>query len=64
MKADLEVEIEAGHGAAARAGGQSPDAYLDGVLSVPAKPRPPGRNSLAQLFADSPLKGLSLTCSR
>jgi hypothetical protein len=66
MKLELKPEIEAGLLAQAHARGLSLEAYLGEVLSTAAaaKTRPPGRKSLAQLFAESPLKGLDLRFER
>ncbi len=52
--------------AQARARGLSLESYLDEVLERAAakKARAADRKSLAQLFAESPLKGLSLTFER
>ena len=66
MTLELKPEIEAGLLAQAHARGLSLEAYLDEVLKSAAavKPRPKGRKSLAQLFAQSPLKGLDLEFER
>jgi hypothetical protein len=66
MKLELKPEVEAGLLAQARARGLSLEAYLDEVLqrASVAKSRPAGRKSLAQLFAESPLKGLDLKFER
>lgn len=66
MKLELKPEIEAGLLAQARARGLSLETYLDAVLESAAavQPRPKDRKSLAQLFAESPLKGLDLTFER
>jgi hypothetical protein len=66
MKLELKPEIEAGLVAHASARGLSLEAYLDDVLSTAAadKARPTSRKSLAQLFAESPLKGLDLKFER
>jgi len=66
MKLELKPEIEAGLLAQAHARGLSLDAYLDEVLTSAAavKRHPTSRKSLAQLFAESPLKGLNLTFER
>jgi len=67
MKLELKPEIEAGLLAQAHARGLSLEAYLDEVLERAAAPkrlRPAGRRSLAQLFAESPLKGLDLKFER
>lgn len=72
-----EVERELANQAAAR--GMDVSAYVATLLEQAAQPvapesqdqaagpkrqRPPGRKSLAQLFAESPLKGLDLDFSR
>lgn len=66
MKLELKPEIEAGLAAQAHARGVSLEAYVDEVLKAAAtvKPRPADRKSLAQLFAESPLKGLDLKFER
>jgi hypothetical protein len=66
MNLELKPEIEAGLLTQARARGLSLEAYLNEVLegAAAAKPRPAGRKSLAQLFAESPLKGLDLKFER
>lgn len=66
MKLDLKPEIEAGLLAQAHARGMSLEAYLNQVLQRAAIPkqRPATRKSLAQLFAESPWKGLNLTFER
>jgi hypothetical protein len=66
LNLELKPEIEAGLPAQAHARGLSLEAYLDEVLKSAAavKPRPADRKSLAQLFAESPLKGLNLTFER
>ena len=65
MKLNLKPEIEAGLLAQAQARGLSLEAYLDQVLQSAAVPkRPSGRKSLAQLFAESPFKGLDLKFER
>jgi hypothetical protein len=66
MKLELRPEVEAGLLAQAHARGVSLEAYLDEVLTsaAAAKRRPAGRKSLAQLFAESPLKGLDLKFER
>jgi hypothetical protein len=66
LKLELKPEIEAGLLAQAHARGLSLEAYLDEVLKSAAatKPRPASRKSLAQLFAESPLKGLDLKFER
>lgn len=66
MKLELRPEIEAGLAAQADARGLSLEAYLDEVLTSAAAvtPRGAGRKSLAQLFAESPFKGLDLKFER
>ena len=66
MKLELKPEIEAGLLAQAHARGLSLEAYLEEVLTSAAvtKQRPSSRKSLAQLFAESPLKGLDLKFER
>jgi hypothetical protein len=66
VKLDLKPEIEAGLLAQAHARGLSLEAYLGEVLVIAAaaKARPAGRQSLAQLFAESPLTGLDLKFER
>ncbi|HVZ87358.1 MAG TPA: hypothetical protein VHG72_10340 [Polyangia bacterium] len=66
MKLELKPEIEAGLLSQAHARGLSLEAYLAEVLETAAatKTRPDGRKSLAQLFAESPLKGLDLKFDR
>ena len=65
VKLDLKPELEAGLLAQAHARGLSLEAYLDQVLQNAAVPkRLAGRKSLAQLFADSPFKGLDLNFER
>lgn len=65
VKLDLKPELEAGLLAQAHARGLSLEAYLDQVLHDAAAPkRLAGRKSLAQLFADSPFKGLDLNFER
>jgi hypothetical protein len=66
MKLEIKPEIEAGLLAQAQVRGLSLEAYLDEVLKSAAavNPRPRGRKSLAQLFAESPLKGLDLKFER
>lgn len=66
MKLELKPEIEAGLLAQAHARGLSLEAYLEEVLASAAvtKRRPSSRKSLAQLFAESPLKGLDLKFDR
>jgi len=66
MKLEIKPEVEAGLLAQAHARGLSLEAYLEQVLTSAAstKPRPSSRKSLAQLFAESPLKGLDLKFER
>ncbi len=78
VKLDLKPEIEVGLMAQAHARGLSLEAWLDQVLQSAVhstqeqaieharKPagRPTGRKSLAQLFAESPFKGLDLIFER
>lgn len=65
VKLELNPEIEAGLSARAHARGLSLEAYLDQVLKNAAAPkRPSGKKSLAQLFAESPFKGLDLKFDR
>jgi hypothetical protein len=62
VKLDLKPEVEAALMAQARARGLSLAAYLNQVLeNATSAKRPAGRKNLAQLFAESPLKGLDLT---
>jgi hypothetical protein len=65
VKLEVKPEIEACLIAQAHARGMTVEAYLDHVLESAAAPRrPAGRKSLAQLFAESPLKGLDLKFER
>ncbi len=68
MKLELKPDIEAGLMAQAHAHGLSLEAHLAEVLerasAAAKKARTADRKSLAQLFAESPLKGLSLTFER
>jgi hypothetical protein len=71
VKLELKPDVEAALLAQAHAGGLSLEAYLGEVLQNitsaerPARSkRPAGRKSLAQLFAESPLKGLDLSFDR
>lgn len=68
MKLELSPEVQAGLSAQAKANGLSLEAYPSKVLqervASTGKPRPSGRRSLAQLFAESPLKGLDLKFER
>lgn len=62
---ELKPEVEAALLAQAHARGLSLEAYLDRVLQSAAAPkRPPGRKSLAQLFADSAFKGTDMDFER
>jgi hypothetical protein len=65
VKLELKPEIEAALMAQAHARGLSLEAYLDQVLqAATSSRRPAATKSLAQLFAESPLKGLSLNFDR
>ena len=65
VKLELKPEIEAALLAQAHARGLSLEAYLDQVLQdAPSAKRRAVRKSLAQLFAESPLKGLDLSFDR
>ncbi len=65
VKLELKPEVEAGLLAQAHARGLSLEAYVDQVLQSAAGPkRSAGRKSLAQLFAESPFKGLDLNFER
>jgi hypothetical protein len=65
VKLELKPEIEAALLAQAHARGLSLEAYLDQVIQdATAAKRRAGRKSLAQLFAESPLKGLDLSFDR
>ena len=65
LKLDVPKETEAGLLSQAQARGLSLEAYVEQVLQSAAAPkRPAGRKSLAQLFAESPFKGLDLTFER
>jgi len=66
MKLELKPDIEAGLLAQGHARGLALEAYLDEVLTSAAatKQRLSSRKSLAQLFAESPLKGLDLRFER
>ena len=65
VKLELSLEIEAGLLEQAQGRGLSLEAYLDQLLQKAAtSTRPAGRKSLAQLFAESPLKGLDLKFER
>ena len=65
---DLPADIEAGLLAQAQARGISLKAYLEQVVqdAVPtaARSRPANKKSLAQLFAESPFKGLEMDFPR
>jgi hypothetical protein len=68
MTLDLSADIEAGLLAQARARGLSLKEYLEqvvqGAVSPAPKPRSLNRKSLAQLFAESPFKGLEMDFPR
>jgi hypothetical protein len=76
VKLELKPEIEANLIAQARARGLSLESYLDQLLQSAAierdvfatqaqrHDRPKNKKSLAQLFADSPFKGLDLDFER
>jgi hypothetical protein len=65
LKLDIPKETEAGLLAQAHARGLSLEAYAQQVLQNAATPkRPAGKKSLAQLFAESPFKGLDLNFER
>jgi hypothetical protein len=65
VKLDLKPEVEAALLAQAHARGLSLEAYLNQVLeNATSAKRPAGRKNLAQLFAESPLKGLALSFDR
>jgi hypothetical protein len=74
LKLEIPHDVEAGLLAAAHANGVSPEAYAAQLLreqlrGLPAtRPtsgkRAPGRKSLVQLIAESPLKGLELKIDR
>jgi hypothetical protein len=69
MTVELKPDVEAGLLAQARASGLSLEAYVEKLLqersrAESAPRRPAGRKSLAQLFAESPFKGLSLKLER
>ena len=64
VKLELKPEIEAAL-AQAHSRGLSLEAYLDEVIqNATSAKRQAGRKSLAQLFAESPLKGLDLSFDR
>jgi hypothetical protein len=68
MKLELPPELEAALLTQAQVHGLTLEAYVEKLLrehvANPGKPRTPGRKSLAQLFADSPFKGLDLEFER
>jgi hypothetical protein len=65
VKLELKPEIEAALLAQAHARGLSLEMYLDQLLQdATSAKQPAGRKSLAQLFAESPLKGLDLRFDR
>jgi hypothetical protein len=67
VKLELKPDIEAGLRAQAQARGLSLEAYLDEVLeraAITKNPRRADRKSLAQLFAESPQKGMDLKFER
>jgi hypothetical protein len=64
VKLELKPEVEAALLTQAQARGLSLEDYLDQVLRSAVSKRPVGRKSLAQLFAESPLKGLDLKFER
>ena len=65
IKLDLKPEVEAVLLAQAHARGLSLEAYLNQLLeNATSAKRPAGIKSLAQLFAESPLKGLALSFDR
>jgi hypothetical protein len=65
VKLELKPEIEAALLAQAHSRGLSLEAYLGEVLqNATSAKRQAGRKSLAQLFAESPLKGLDLSFDR
>jgi hypothetical protein len=65
LKLEIGKDVEAGLLTQAQAHGLSVEAYAEQLLKAAAAPkRPHGRKSLAQLFAESPLKGLSLKFER
>ena len=75
LKLEIPKDVEAGLIAEAEVKGLSPEVYAAELLgerlrtmheehrAVAAK-RPPGRKSLGQLFAESPLRGLALKFER
>ena len=65
LNLDIPKETEDGLLAQAHARGLSLEDYAKQVLQSAAAPkRPAGRKSLAQLFAESPFKGLDLKFER
>jgi hypothetical protein len=65
VKLELKPEIEAALMLQAHARGLSLEAYVDQVLQdATSSKRLAVRKSLAQLFAESPLKGLNLNFDR
>jgi hypothetical protein len=70
LKLEIPKDVVAGLLAEAHAHGLSPEVYAAQLLRERIRPateqaqRPLGRKSLAQLFAESPLKGLSLKFDR
>ena len=65
LKLDIPKETEAGLLAQAHAHGLSLEEYAKQVLQTAVAPRrPTDRKSLAQLFAESPFKGLDLKFER
>lgn len=70
---DISPEVEAGLARKAAARGVDVPAYVATLIEQDAQPeeivlpkyqRPPGRKSLAQLFAESPFAGLDIDFSR
>ena len=65
LKLEIDKDVEAELIAQAHAHGLSLEAYAEQLLSAATAPkRPRDRKSLAQLFAESPFKGLSLAFER
>jgi hypothetical protein len=79
LTVELRPEVERALAAQAAARGMDVPAYAATLLeqaaqppppesqdrtTQPKRPRPPGRKNLAELFAESPLKGLDLDFSR
>lgn len=68
MKLELSPKVLTALLTQAQAHGLSPEAYVEKLLrehiANPGKTRPQSRKSLAQLFTDSPLKGLDLEFER